>query len=73
MGLAMDQEELQEYFDACDTNGDGTIQFAEFVTLLGNLGSEMERAECRIGFREVDSDGDGVIDFDEFCTWWNEH
>ena len=34
----MDLEELQEYFDACDTNGDGTIQFKEFVILQSREG-----------------------------------
>ncbi|MEJ2087816.1 MAG: EF-hand domain-containing protein [Gammaproteobacteria bacterium] len=69
----MELEELEDYFRACDTNGDGTIQFGEFQALLANLGSEMDREECRIGFREVDTDGDGVIDFNEFLAWWTEH
>jgi len=69
----MDEDELWEYFEACDTNGDGTIQFQEFKVLLANLGSEMEPDECRIGFKEVDTDRDGVIDFHEFLTWWTEH
>ncbi len=67
------EEELRESFESCDANGDGAIQFQEFVTLLHNLGAEMEDDECRIGFSEVDSDGDGVIDFPEFARWWKEH
>ena len=67
-----DPDELRQYFDACDKNGDGTIQFTEFVTLLHDLGTDMGKEECRIGFREVDRDRDGTIDFDEFCRWWAE-
>lgn len=72
----MDEEEnqdLREYFDACDHNGDGTIQYEEFVALLHNLGADMEEHDNRIGFGEVDTDRDGAIDFDEFLVWWREH
>ena len=68
-----DQDELHEYFDSCDKNGDGAIQFNEFVTLLQGLGEEMADSEYRIGFKEVDRDGDGSIDFEEFLKWWREH
>jgi Ca2+-binding EF-hand superfamily protein len=66
-------EEFRESFDECDRNGDGTIQFEEFVILLHNLDADMSDHECRIGFREIDVNGDGGIDFDEFKTWWIEH
>ena len=65
-------EEVREYFKACDTNGDGAIQYSEFVALLHNLGTDIPAEECRIGFEEVDSNGDGLIDFDEFIVWWGE-
>jgi Ca2+-binding EF-hand superfamily protein len=70
--MEQDPDDLRQYFEACDKNGDGTIQFAEFVTLLQDLGTEMGDEECRIGFAEVDRDRDGVIDFDEFQRWWAE-
>ena len=67
------EEEIRSYFEACDANGDGTIQYAEFETLLHNLGADMGPDESRIGFREVDTDQDGCIDFKEFVSWWAEH
>ena len=70
----MDEEddELRTLFQGCDSNGNGTLQFNEFVTLLENLGAEMGRDECRIGFGEIDTDRDGHIDFMEFFRWWEE-
>lgn len=65
-------DELLTYFQACDSNGDGAIQYDEFVTLLRNLGADMSDEECRIGFSDVDGDGDGSIDFEEFSRWWGE-
>lgn len=68
-----DEDELQELFRACDANGNGSLQYAEFVALLQNLGAEMGTEESRIGFREIDTDRDGHIDFREFLRWWREH
>jgi len=68
-----DEDELRELFDTCDANGNGSVQYTEFVTLLENLGTGMSREECRIGFSEIDADGDGHIDFAEFLQWWREH
>jgi calmodulin len=62
--------ELRADFDFNDSNGDGCIQYAEFVALLEDLESDMSEAEARLGFAEIDVDEDGSIDFDEFVRWW---
>jgi calmodulin len=72
IGMYEDEDELHAFFHACDTNRNGTLQFSEFVTLLENLGAEMEAEACLIGFREIDTDRDGRIDFGEFRDWWTD-
>lgn len=67
-----EEDELRELFDACDTNGNGTLQLSEFVRFIGNVEAGMNEQECRIGFREIDSDRDGRIDFGEFISWWED-
>lgn len=62
--------ELREDFEFCDDDGDGLIQFGEFVEFMDALGAEMTGEECRIGFTEIDSNGDGRIQFQEFLAWW---
>ena len=65
--------ELRETFTFNDTNGDGVLDFEEFVRMMAGLsGLEqgMSHAEARIGFDEIDLDRDGSIGFDEFVEWW---
>lgn len=62
--------ELREDFEYFDDDGDGLLQFSEFVSFLDGLGAEMLDEECRIGFAEIDTDHDGMIEFDEFLSWW---
>lgn len=65
-------DELRESFDYNDANGDGKIEFREFVSLLEGLDALGSETEARVGFEVIDTDGDGVIDFDEFVAWWSE-
>ncbi len=62
--------ELREDFAFSDADGNGRIDFQEFVDLLENLEAGMSGEEARIGFAEIDADGDGAIEFDEFAAWW---
>jgi calmodulin len=65
-----EQEELRAAFDASDTNGNGTLQFREFVELLDGLGAGMTEGDYRIGFEAIDTDRNGRINFTEFLGWW---
>lgn len=62
--------ELRESFDYNDRDGDGRIEFDEFVKMLEELEAGASEEEARIGFREIDTRQDGSIAFDEFVDWW---
>ena len=65
-------DELREDFEFNDGDGDGRIDYAEFVELIALLDDDidMEESALRIGFSEIDTDHDGAIEFDEFVQWW---
>lgn len=62
--------ELRAPFDACDSNGDGYIDQAEFYALLQQLDGDVSRAECQLDLEFADTEGDGYIGFKEFMVWW---
>lgn len=64
--------ELRESFRYNDPNGDGKIDFREFVNMLRDLEANVDDGEARIGFDEIDTDKDHAIEFEEFVDWWSE-
>jgi Ca2+-binding EF-hand superfamily protein len=54
---------IRSFFDAFDTNGNGTISFAEFASGLAviGLGSEDPHKKLRFVFDAMDLNGDGVV------------
>ncbi len=65
-------EELEDSFRYNDQNGDGKIEFKEFVNMLTELEAGVSHGEAKIGFHEIDTDRDGSIELDEFIDWWRE-
>ena len=63
--------ESRKAFDACDRNGDGFIDSAEFSALLREFDADFSSAECQLNFEAVDTEGDGYIGFKEFVVWWS--
>ena len=51
-----------------DVNGDGTIDFDEFLEMMSKHARETvdQSAEMREAFKIFDRDGDGFIDMKEF-------
>jgi Ca2+-binding EF-hand superfamily protein len=62
-------DELRETFAHIDANGDGGVSFAEFRTLMHDIGDLREDAALRASFERVDVDQNGRIDFAELCNW----
>ncbi len=65
------EQELRESFAHFDTDGNGVIDFSEFVHLLRSLSAAMSLDEMQTGFEELDRDGSGGIEFGEFLDWWS--
>lgn len=66
------REELQEGFEYNDFDGDGKIEFDEFVRMMQELDAGLSNREARQGFAEIDTNDDGLIDLEEFVAWWTE-
>jgi Ca2+-binding EF-hand superfamily protein len=65
-----EREELEENFEFNDLDGDGSIEFDEFVNMMTNMDAQMSADEARIGFQSIDTNNDGVIGLEEFIDWW---
>ena len=61
---------LKDAFDFSDSDGNGKIDFVEFVTLLEEFEVSIDTAQAQSGFEALDTDNDGMIGFDEFMAWW---
>ena len=62
-------DEIQEMFDRIDENGDGSISFEEFTSLMLEMDHQRTGAALRECFAAIDSDGDGRVNLDEFSAW----
>merc|ERR1712181_68946 len=58
MGQSPTDEELQEMIEEGDSNGNGTIEFSEF---LGKMAYSPSEKEIYNAFRVFDKDGNGFI------------
>ena len=67
MGQNPTEDELLALVMEVDLNGDGTIDFPEFLEMMKQKSSEADQeADLREAFRIFDQDKDGFIDMKEF-------
>ncbi|KAG4916945.1 hypothetical protein JHK84_054461 [Glycine max] len=69
-------EELQIMMNEVDMDGNGTIEFGEFLNLMARkmklrsvmrtIGEKVTDEEVEQMVKEADLDGDGLIDYEEF-------
>ena len=64
-GVHYSDEQMNEIFDAVDTDGSGMIEYSEFV--VATLGEEVLLSEEKLikTFKMFDKDGGGTISIDE--------
>ena len=63
------RKELLEIFERIDDNDDGSVTFAEFRSLMHEIGDLREDVVLRAAFGRVDTNSDGRIDFEEMRAW----
>ena len=69
MGLQPSDEDVQDMINEADQDGNGTIDFQEFIQMMPNMdtGGQTDNAEEHLkeAFAVFDMDGDGTITADE--------
>ena len=63
------KDDIEEMFDRIDEDGDGSISFGEFASLMLEMDHAKSASALRIGFDAIDKDGDGRVSFAEFRDW----
>ena len=62
MGQSPTEKELQEMIDEVDANGNGTIEFSEFINkMAGKMTFSPSEKDTYDAFRVFDKDGNGFI------------
>ena len=62
LGQSPTEEELREMIEEVDANGNGTIEFSEFLTkMAGKMGYSPSEKDIYDAFRVFDKDGNGFI------------
>jgi len=61
-----DESETDQVIAAVDVNGDGEIEFSEFITACSNFDTSNLFVASEVIFDMIDKDGSGRMDKDEF-------
>ena len=66
MGQEPTKRELQDMVNVIDADGNGTIDFPEFLMMMSRKKNEMDsEEEMQKAFKVIDKDGNGFISADE--------
>lgn len=60
------EEEVDRIFDLVDMNGNGVIDYSEFISSAANVNQLMSEKQMKAAFKAFDLDGSGEISFEEF-------
>lgn len=64
-GIPIDDEELDQIFNAIDTDGSGAIDYSEFLMATMNQQQLMSKEKLKQAFKMFDKDGSGTISREE--------
>jgi len=64
--FSLNESDIREMMKAADTNGDGLIDYTEFITAAFDKSKLLSQENMRKAFDLLDSNGDGEISVDEF-------
>ena len=62
----MMDEEVDRIFDLVDLNGNGVIDYSEFISSASNMNQLMGDKQMKAAFKAFDLDGSGEITYEEF-------
>jgi Ca2+-binding EF-hand superfamily protein len=62
-------DEIEESFERIDENGNCSIEFEEFVSLMLEMDHTKADSALRVQFDAIDSNRDGRVSRDEFRAW----
>ena len=61
----IDEEDWGKMVNAMDTDGDGKIDYTEFITAAYNREMLLSQQNLQIAFKMFDQDGNGQLSMDE--------
>ena len=61
----VDEEDWSKMVNAMDTDGDGKIDYTEFITAAYNREMLLSQQNLQIAFKMFDQDGNGTLSMDE--------